>query len=307
MKDISDVELRRLDLTLLMVFDGALRHRKLTAVAQQLGLTQPAISHALTRLRDILGDPLFVRRANGVQPTPRALALAQPVEQALAALRDALQQGRHFDPGSANREFRIAALDYAIAMLIPDFLARFSIVAPGCRLAFRSMGYEAGRVALANGSIDLILGIPAPTGPFLQRTLMREDFVVLARAGHPVIGRKLDLARYLKCGHLLVSAAGDARGSVDNALAQIGKERHVVAAVPQFLAGFAPVAGSDMITTAPRRLAKRHAAAFGLKQFEVPFAMPGFEVGTLRHENTAQDAGLNWLENEFAHAPRKAR
>jgi DNA-binding transcriptional LysR family regulator len=302
MKDINDVQLRRLDLTLLMVLDGALRHRKLTTVAQQLGLTQPAISHALTRLRDILGDPLFVRRANGVQPTPRALALAQPVAQALATLRDALQQGRCFDPSCAAREFRIAALDYAIALLVPDFLARFSTGAPGCRLAFRSLGYEEGRAALAGGSIDLILGIPAPSGPFLQRTLMKEDFVVLARTGHPLVGRKLDLARYLECGHLLVSAAGDARGSVDNALAKIGKERRVVAAVPQFLAGFAAVASSDMITTAPRRLARRHAAAFGLRQFEVPFSMPGFEVGTLRHENTAQDAGLNWLESELAQA-----
>lgn len=307
MKDISDTELRRLDLTLLLVLDGALRHRKLSAVARQLGLTQPAISHAVSRLRDILGDPLFVRRSNGVQPTPRALALAQPVAQALAALRDALQQGRRFDPGSAAREFRIAALDYAIAMLVPDFLARFSAVAPGCRLAFRSLGYEAGRAALADGSIDLILGIPAPAGPFLQRTLMAEDFVVLARPDHPVIGRKLNLARYLRCGHLLVSAAGDARGSVDNALGRIGKERRVVAAVPQFLAGFAAVAGSDMITTAPRRLARRHAAAFGLKQFEVPFAMPGFEVATLRHENTAQDAGLVWLEGELAQALGKLR
>jgi len=307
MRDISDIELRRLDMTLLLVLNGALKHRKLTAVAQQLGLTQPAISHALTRLRNILGDPLFVRRANGVQPTPRALALAQPVAQALATLRDALQQGRRFDPSSASREFRIAALDYAIAMLVPNFLARFSAIAPNCRLAFRSMGYQAGREALANGSIDLILGIPAPSGPFLQRTLMAEDFVVLAHPGHPIIGRKLDIARYLKCGHLLVSAAGDARGSVDNALGQIGKERRVVAVVPQFLAGFAAVAGSDMITTAPRRLAKRHAAAFGLKQYEVPFPLPGFEVATLRHQSTAQDAGLNWLETELAQALGKVR
>ena len=192
-------------------------------------------------------------------------------------------------------------------MLVPDFLARFSIVAPGCRLAFRSLGYEEGRAALASGSIDLILGIPAPSGPFLQRTLMTEDFVVLARPGHPIVGRRLDLARYLKCGHLLVSAAGDARGSVDNALAKLGKERRVVAAVPQFLAGFAAIAGSDMITTAPRRLARRHAAAFGLRQFEVPFPMPGFEIGTLRHENTAQDEGLNWLEGELAQALGKVR
>jgi DNA-binding transcriptional LysR family regulator len=307
MRDISDIELRRLDMTLLLVLDGALKHHKLTAVARQLGLTQPAISHALTRLRDIIGDPLFIRRANGVQPTPRALALAQPVAQAIAVLREALQQGRSFDPGTATREFRIAALDYAIAMLIPNFLARFSTIAPSCRLSFRSVGYDAARTALTNGSIDLILGIPAPSGPFLQRTLMKEDFVVLARPGHPTIGRKLDLARYLGCGHLLVSAAGDARGSVDNALGQIGKQRRVVAVVPQFLAGFAAVAGSDMITTAPRRLAKRHAAAFGLKQFEVPFLLPGFEVGTLRHENTAQDAGLNWLEHELTQALSKVR
>jgi DNA-binding transcriptional LysR family regulator len=104
-----------------------------------------------------------------------------------------------------------------------------------------------------------------------------------------------------------VSAGGDTRGSVDNALAKISKERRVVAAVPQFLAGFAAVAGSDMITTAPRRLAKRHAAALGLRQFAVPFPMPGFEVGTLRHENTAQDAGLNWLEGELAQALSKVR
>src|SRR4030095_1590735 len=97
MRDISDIELRRLDLTLLMVLDGALRHRKLMTVAQQLGLTQPAISHALIRLRNILGDPLFVRRASGVQPTPRALALAQPVAQALATLREAARQRRCLD------------------------------------------------------------------------------------------------------------------------------------------------------------------------------------------------------------------
>jgi DNA-binding transcriptional LysR family regulator len=307
MKNISDIELRRLDLTLLMVLDGALRHRKLTTVAQQLGLTQPAISHALTRLRDILGDPLFVRRASGVQPTPRALALAQPVAQALATLREALQQGRHFEPSSATREFRIAALDYAIAMLVPDFLAHFSATAPGCRLAFRSIGKGAARDALASGQIDLILGLPEPNAPFLQRSLMKEDFVVVARPANPLIGRKLTLPRYLECGHLLVSAAGDARGTVDEALRHIGKARRVVAVVPQFLTGFAAVAGSDMISTVPRRLAKRHAAAFGLKQLEVPFHLPGFEIATSRHESTAQDAGLNWLENELAKALGRIR
>jgi len=307
MPDISDIELRRLDMTLLLVLDGALRHRKLTSVARQLGLTQPAISHALARLRDILGDPLFVRRANGVQPTPRALALALPVAQALGVLRDALQQGRCFDPSCATREFRVAALDYAISMLVPDFLAHFSVVAPGCRILFRSLGKDAAREALSGGSIDLIIGIPEPSRPFLQRPLLTEDFVVVARPGNPHVSRKLDLDTYLKREHLLVSAAGDARGTVDEALRQIGKVRRVVAVVPQFLTGFSAVAGSDMISTVPRRLAKRYAAAFGLKQFEVPFALPGFEIAALRHENTAEDTGLAWFENELAQFLAKIR
>src|SRR5688500_15011197 len=107
MSDISDTKLRRLDLTLLLVLDGALRHRKLTRVAKELGLTQPAISHALARLRDILGDPLFMRHAGGMQPTPRALALAEPVARAITLLRDTLRQGQQFDPATAGREFRI--------------------------------------------------------------------------------------------------------------------------------------------------------------------------------------------------------
>lgn len=307
MSDISDIELRRLDLTLLLVLDGALKHRKLATVARQLGLTQPAISHALSRLRDILGDPLFVRRANGVQPTPRALALAGPVAQAIAVLRDALQQGRRFDPGTATREFRIAALDYAISLLVPDFLAHVRKVAPGCRLLFRSTGREAGRQALADGQVDLIIGITDPTDPFLHRTLLKEDYVVVARPGHPHVRRRLDLARYLQCDHLLVSVPGDARGTVDEALRKIGRTRRVAAVVPQFLIGFTAVAGSDMISTVPRRLARRHAAAFGLKQFEVPFDLPGFEIATMRHQNTAEDAGLNWLDHELAQALGKVR
>lgn len=294
-------------MTLLLVLDGALKHRKLTSVARQLGLTQPAISHAVARLRDILGDPLFVRRANGVQPTPRALALAQPVAQTIAVLREALQQGRCFDPRCAVREFRIAALDYAISMLVPDFLAHFSIVAPGCRILFQSVGKDAAREALAGGALDLVIGIPEPTGPFLQRPMLTEDFVVVARPGNPHLRRKLDLDSYLKREHLLVSAAGDARGTVDVALRQIGHTRRVVAVVPQFLTGFAAVAGSDIISTVPRRLAKRYAAAFGLKQFEVPFPLRGFEIVALRHENTAEDAGLNWFEGELAQALAKIR
>src|SRR5262249_61315573 len=111
------------------------------------------------------------------------------VARALATLREALQQGCCFDPSCAIREFGIAALDYAIAMLVPDFLARFGTIAPHCRLAFRSMGYEASRSALAGGSIDLILSLPAPNAPSLQHTLMTEDVLVLARPGHPIISR----------------------------------------------------------------------------------------------------------------------
>jgi len=307
MLDISDVELRRLDLTLLLILDGALRHRKLSTVARQLGLTQPAISHALARLRDLLGDPLFVRRANGVEPTPRALALAEPVAQAIALLRDALRQGRHFDPATASREFRVAALDFAISLLTPDFLATFSAEAPGCRVVFRSLGREAGHAALKSGQLDLVIGLRDPNCPFLQRVTMMEDFVVVARPGNPKLRRGFDLARYLDCDHVLVSAAGDARGTVDEALRAIGKTRRIAAVVPQFLIGFAAVAGSDMISTAPRRVARRHAAAFGLRLHPVPFDLPGFEITILRHQSTTADPGLTWFEELVARHLLKAR
>ena len=307
MSDISDTKLRRLDLTLLLVLDGALRHGKLTRVAKELGLTQPAISHALARLRDILGDPLFVRHVGGVRPTPRALALAEPVARAITLLRDTLRQGQEFDPATAAREFRVAALDFAVALLTPGFLARFGTMAPGCRVVFRALGREAAHAALKAGQIDLIIGLPDPGCPFLQRVLLKEDFVVVARPGNPKVGRPFDLERYLQCDHVLVSAAGDARGSVDEALRRIGRTRRVAAVVPQFLIGFAAVAGSDMISTAPRRLAKRHAAAFGLKLYPVPFDLPGFEITLLRAPSTAVDAGLTWFENELAQVIQKPR
>jgi DNA-binding transcriptional LysR family regulator len=136
---------------------------------------------------------------------------------------------------------------------------------------------------------------------------MHEDFVVVARPGNPRLRRGFDLQRYLECDHVLVSAAGDARGTVDEALRKLGQTRRVAAVVPQFLIGFAAVAGSDMISTAPRRVAKRHAAAFGLKLHPVPFDLPGFDITILRHQSTTADAGLTWFEDRIAHHLMKAR
>ena len=223
MQDMNDVQLRRLDAGLLLTFEAILRERNLAKAGLGLGLSASAVSHALARLRDIFGDPLFLRRAQGVTPTPRALALQGPVAQALASLRRALAEAREFVPAAIDRVFQLAALDGGISSLAPPLLARLAHEAPAARVAFRTFGREETRLALRQGRIDLAIGVFAsPTPEERKRRLSEERFVVVARRGHPAFRNGLSLDLWLAHDHVLVSAAGDMVGAVDVALAAQG-------------------------------------------------------------------------------------
>ncbi len=305
MSNIDDVQLRRLDLTLLLVFDATLRTRKLTLVALELGLTQSAISHALGRLRDIFGDPLFIRRHTGVEPTPRALALAGPVGQSLATLREALGQGRWFDPATATRTFRIAMLDYGVALFGPGFVGRLAQEAPGLRMAFVSLTRTESMARLADGAVDLALGVfPAVPAGYRVTILSEQDFVVALRVGHPALadveqGGALGLDTFCGLPQMIVSAGADFTGSLDQDLAALGRSRRVVAAIPQFLAAMATAARSDVIISLPRALAVAYAPAFGLALRELPLPSPRFQIMLMRHVLTASDSGIDWLQAEI--------
>ena len=246
MSDMNNAQLRRLDASLLLVFDEVLRTGNLTRASERLNLTPSAISHALSRLRDIFGDPLFLRRAQGVVATPRARLLREPVARALAAMRAALTTASEFRPAAIDRLFQIASLDAAVVNRAPALLARLAREAPNARIAFRTFGREETLEGLRESRLDLALGVFDSTGPdMVRRPLGSESFAVVARVDHPRLRDGLTLEDWLACDHILVSAAGDLIGAVDAALAARGLRRRTSAAMPQFLAAFATVAASD--------------------------------------------------------------
>jgi DNA-binding transcriptional LysR family regulator len=299
---MHETKLRRLDLTLLLVLDEALRRRKLAEVAVRLGLSQPAISHALARLREIFGDPLFHRRPGGVEPTPRCLALAPCVASMLALARAAVAPAAPFDPARSEQVFRLTGLDYAAARFGPPLLARFDVAGRGLRLSIRPHVREEALRALAEGEADLAIGFFAKRVAEIEvQPLYTEDYVVAAAAAHPKLKRRrLDLDLYCALDHVLVSLDGGLRGTVDAALARVGRERRVIAAVPHFLPALAAVADSRAVVTLPRRVAEAYAARFGLRCFAPPLPIRPFVVGAAWHRRTDADPAQRWLREQVA-------
>ncbi len=296
MVDIDETKIRRLDFALLLVFRELLRQRRTTLVAARLGLTQSAVSHSLARLRDIFGEPLFLRRPDGLQPTQAALALGLRVDALLDLAGDMMGAARRFDPARSDRLFRIATNDFVSTLLAPALQMELARCAPKARFSMRfAMGTPA-LDALHADLVDVALG-RFPTLPHDQRATMLadEEYLVAARAGHDRLRHGLDLATYRDLDHVLVSFNGDFQGTADLALARLGHTRRVVASVPLFLTAFATVSRSDAVTTVPARLARRYADAFGLCLHEPPFPLERFTIVAVRHNRTASDPGLDWL------------
>jgi DNA-binding transcriptional LysR family regulator len=259
-------------------------------------MTQSGVSQALKRLRDVFGDPLFLRRPHGLQPTAAALALETPVAQAVEALRAALGQARQFDPATAEGVVRLAAFDAEQAALVPGLIRRMAEAAPGLRLSVRPLSRRAAVDALAADAIDLALGYIWDRGPqAIASPLYRQGFLVVGRPG--VIGPEAEMPmdRYLALPHVLVSPEGDLSGIADAALAAQGLARRVVAAVPQFFPALATVAETGCIATLPDRLARRYARPMGLVCAVPPLALRSFEISAVIHRRHEHDPRLRWV------------
>jgi DNA-binding transcriptional LysR family regulator len=296
MTELSDTELRRLDLTLLLVFLGLVRHRKALDVAADLGLTQSAISQALKRLRDIFGDELFLRRPHGMDPTATALALEAPVAAAVEALRGALGAARAFDPVTATGLVRVAALDAEQAVLIPPLAARLRARAPGLTMSVLPLGRGAAMDALSEGRADLAFGFvwDAP-GAISARRLYEESFLVAGRPEQLPDAPQVSLEAYCAADHVLIAPGGDLRGVVDDQLAAMGRRRRVVLGLPAFLPALAAVAASAALVTLPARLALAFAPGFGLVTAEPPIAVRRFPVSAFWHRRNDADPRTIWI------------
>jgi len=301
MSELTDSELRRLDLTLLLVFLGLLRRRKALDVADDLGLTQSAISQALKRLRDIFGDDLSLRRPHGMEPTATALALEAPVAAAVEALRGALGVARAFDPATATGHVRVAALDAGQAVLIPPLSARLRRLAPGLTLSVLPLGRDAAMEALVDGRADLALGfawnLPDTIG---HRPLYTDSYCV---AGRPEVlpdAPRIDLDRFCAADHVLVSPAGDLRGVVDDQLAELGRSRRVILGLPAFLPALAAVAASGALVTLPDRVAQAFAPGFGLVTAAPPVPLRPYPVSVYWHRRNDSDPRTLWVMRQLA-------
>lgn len=301
MSELSISELRRLDLTLLLVFLGLHRHRKASAVADELGLTQSAISQALKRLRDIFGDELFLRRPHGMEPTATAIALEAPVSEAVEALRGALGVARQFDPADAEGTVRIAALDAEQAVLVPALAARLHDTAPGLRLSVLPLGRAEAVEALAEGRADLSLGFLWDAPDWISGAqLYEEGFLVAGRAEALPAAPEIALDAYCAADHVLVSPAGDLSGIVDRRLAEMGRTRRVVLGLPAFLPALAAVASSRAIVTLPARLARTFAPGFGLVTAEPPLEVRRFPLSVFWHRRNDGDPRTLWLRGQIS-------
>ena len=296
MADLSIPELRRLDLTLLLVFLGLLRHRKGAAVANELGLTQSAVSQALKRLRDIFGDALFLRRPHGMEPTATALALEAPVARAVEALRGAIGVARRFDPATAQGTVRLAALDAEQAVVIPALAADLAAQAPGLRLSVLPLGRSEAVAALAEGRVDLALGFLWERPDWIGGARLYDDgFLVAGRPASLAGSPRFGLDAYCAADHVLVSPAGDLRGIVDQRLEDLGRSRRVVLGLPAFLPALAAVAASGALVTLPARLARAFAPGFGLVTAEPPLEIRRFTVSVFWHRRDDGAPQTIWL------------
>jgi DNA-binding transcriptional LysR family regulator len=301
MSDLSISQLRRLDLTLLLVFLGLVRHRKAADVATELGLTQSAISQAVKRLRDIFQDDLFLRRPHGMEPTATALALEDPVRRAVEALRGALGAARTFDPKQAEGVVRIAALDAEQAVLIPPLAARLRKDAPGLRLSVLPLGRADAVEALIEGRADLALGfIWDLPETIMSEPLYEESFLVTGLPQALPDAPAVSLDTYCAADHVLISPAGDLRGVVDDRLAAIGRHRTITLGLPAFLPALAAVASSNALLTLPARLAQRLAPGFGLVTATPPVDVRRFPVSIFWHRRNAADPRTAWLRKAVA-------
>src|SRR5688572_6552044 len=288
------------DLNLLRVFDAVLRERGVTPAAARLGLTQPAVSNALARLRGLFGDALFVRTASGMDATPFARGVAEPVRQALALLESALAHGPGFEPATSTRAFRFYMSDLGQVEFLPPLVERVLRAAPGVRLEAVAADLEHIGDALGSGALDLAVGFLPALGPPVERhALFRDPYACLMRADHPAIGKKLTRKQFVEASHVLVTYRGGGHRVIEEALERAGVARRIALRVPHFTVVPMVLERTDLILTLPARVARVFERRGRFKSLPPPVPMPAAEVAVHWHERFAGDPGNRWLREQI--------
>jgi DNA-binding transcriptional LysR family regulator len=303
----STVKLGAIDLNLLVIFDAVMQDRSVTRAGSRLGLSQPAMSHALARLRNRLKDDLFVRSPSGMVPTPRAEELALPIRQALEDLQQSLEPTR-FDPSKATRSFHIAVDNYAAVVLVGSLAARIIKTAPGLTMEFRPSGTLDLPRMLDRGEIDLAIGPFAEQGErFSRQPVLQDDFVVILRKNHPAAAAGgLSIEKFAALPHLIFSSGALATDFIDRALAKRKLRRRIGLRAP-FLSGEATLLTSDMIATVRRRLAMEIVRHSPLVIRPLPHPSPTIETAMIWSRRLDNQPAHRWLREVVTSACKDLR
>ena len=295
------MDLRAIDLNLLPVLDALLRRRSATLAARELDMSQSALSSALGRLRQLLGDELFVRTGRGLRPTPRASALAEPLTEVLERVRDRILPASRFDPRSARREFRIAHSDVGAYVLWPRIVREVRTSAPGVTLALRVVDPVTVAASLAEGQIDLAIGsFPGVPATLFQQRLFDRRYVSVVARQHRFAGRSLTLREFASAPQVVVRGASGAQDRIDALLAQKGLQRADCLELPSYLMAPPLLAGGEFLAVMPGQLADAFAMQWPFVSSKLPFALPPTTIRMHWHRRFNEDAGSRWLRQLVA-------
>ncbi|MFZ6748798.1 LysR family transcriptional regulator [Undibacterium sp. Ren11W] len=297
------LDLRKLDLNLLLVFNALYQQKSVTAAANELAMSPSALSHALTRLRLSLGDELFVRLGNQMQATLRAEQIAAPISQALQQLSASLSLNERFDPISSERCFVFSASDYTAFAILPRVMAALQNSAPKLKIKVVNSQQKLAIEDLAAGHIDFALGydeerLPLPPG-IEDFDWLQDEYVVIASQQHSLIRGKMTLAKYLKARHAIVTPWNENRGVIDFVLDGLSVQREVVMQLPTVLVAPFIVAESELLMTIPRHAAETLARAAPITIYPAPFKIPPYTLKIYSHRKYARTEAHLWLRKEL--------
>jgi DNA-binding transcriptional LysR family regulator len=290
------LELTDIDLNRLVLLQQLMVERRVSKVADKLGLTQPAVSNSLAKLRRLFGDELFLRTPSGMVPTPFAEQLVEPIGHALALIHGGLNQQARFEPQSVVRAVTIAMTDIGEIVFLPALLERLRREAPGVTVSTVRTTVQNLRDDMQSGTVDLAIGpLPQLKAGFFQRRLFDQRYVCLLRRGHPLDRKRFTLADFRSAEHLVIVSAGTGHGKVDELLRRAGIERNVRLTVPHFVSVGHILRGSDMVATVTERLADSLAGPFQLVRRPHPVELPKVAINVFWHAKVHRSPAHQWL------------
>ncbi len=302
------MNIRSFDLNLLRVLDALLREGSTVAAARAVGLSQPAVSAALGRLRHALGDPLFVRRGQGLEPTDHARALAPQVRALLDQAEEVLRGPEAFDPARAQASFKLSGSDFFAEMLMPDLARELTREAPGIRVQLVDLVADSSVESIERHGVDIALIPDMPLPGWIERQpVFRSAYAVVARRGAPRIaaagvppGGTIPLDLFCELGHVVFSPEGKLSATGDAALARIGRTRRVTMTMPVFWGVCRAVAASDLIALVPERLALRLAPALGLEVHRAPMPVEPTPIVMIWRRVAGASPAHGWIRDRIA-------